>query len=317
MSYQAPTFASGEIGFYLAQIDPQTLSPIKVIQHNADALFPLASTFKAMTLWGALRDVDAGRLTLNQMYDVTLRNRSIEAYQPGPRTLLNLLQQMIKRSENTAADIVQGAVGAERLQQLVTSQGSCNTTVRISTKAWWAAQGGLLPDVFGTSLPTGAAAYFAAPDADQAQTAAQAIQSAMNFTPSQVDDNLNRYFSSSLYSPQLDVQLQNHSTAREWAALIARLYLKNGLSDSSQTLLRTIMSSGCCTKPGPQYWGSKAGSGWRLLTMSGLLQVNGSFYVYSYLNHGSDIMDTDHLEGQLPQVSAYILSSIQRLQPRP
>lgn len=316
--FQAPAFATGSLGFYMARIDPKTLAPITYVANQPDQLFPLASTFKQATLWQVLRDVDNGRLKFTDRIQVTDSNRSIEAYKPGNRTVQDLTEQMIWESENTASDIMQMAVGPDRMQASMRAFGACNTTVRITTKAWWAAQGGLLPDVFGPSINDGAKAYFTSSDAAQAKTAARAVASSLRLSPDTVYDDLDRYFYSPAYDPQLEVFLQNRSTPREWAGLLAKIYVQHGLSPASANTYRRIMDGGCCKKKDEsfRYWGTKAGSGWRLVTMSGFLQHNdGSMYVYAYLNVGSDVIDSDVIEGQLPLIARYIWETSQRLAP--
>ncbi|WP_221090228.1 serine hydrolase [Deinococcus aquaedulcis] len=314
--YVPPAFATGQVGFYMAQLDPKTLAPLKVVSHQPDALFPLASTFKQLTLWAALRDVDAGRLNLNTRLAVTTSNRSIEFYRPGNRTLLDLATQMVVSSENTASDIVQLAVGPERLQAAARGFGTCATRVQVTTKTMWAAQAGLIPEVYGPDTLSWAQTLLTLPEAAQAGAAAQAVQASLRLSPERVQSDLEAYFRSPAYSPQLDVALQNRSTPREWASLVARLHLRGGLSPQSANLFRRLLAQSCCAPKGVtyRYWGSKAGSGWRLVTLSGLLQLpGGETFAYAYFNHGSDVVDSPDIERQLPQIARYVWNTAQRL----
>ncbi|GGK96487.1 serine hydrolase [Deinococcus radiotolerans] len=316
LPYQPPRFASGPLGFYLAQIDPRTGQPLRVITHDPDSLYPLASTFKQIVLWGTLRDVQAGRLTLNTRLTVTEANRSIEFYQPGTRTVQNLATQAIAASENTASDVLHLRYGPDRLQALVTAQGACNTRVNTTTKAWWAAQAGLLPGVYGPDLISGAAQAFALPSAQEAALRARAVTQAQTLNADRVLDNLDRYFFSPAYHPQTEVQIQNRSTPREWATLITRMYLDPSLSASNRAFLRDTLAKGCCRTKDPTvtYWGSKAGSGWRNVTISGLLSLNtGQTFVYAYFNNGSDTIESLLIEKQLPDIARYVLDNAKRL----
>jgi beta-lactamase class A len=316
LPYQSPRFATGPVGFYLAQIDPRTGTPLRVIANDPDRLYPLASTFKQIVLWGTLRDVQAGRLSLNTRLSVTEANRSIEFYQPGARTVQNLATQATVASENTASDVLHLRYGPERLQTLVTAQGACHTRVNTTTKAWWAAQAGLLPDVYGPDLTAGAVQAFALPPAQEAALRARAVTQAQTLNADRVLDNLDRYFFSPTYHPQTEVQLQNRSTPREWATLITRLYLDPSLSPSNRAFLRDTLARGCCRvrDPAVAYWGSKAGSGWRNVTMSGLLTLTtGQSFVYAYFNPGSDTMESVLIEKQLPDIARYVLENARRL----
>lgn len=316
LPYQPPTFASGPVGFYLAQIDPRTGTPLRVITHDPDSLYPLASTFKQVIAWAAYRDINAGTLTLNTRLSVTEANRSIETYQPGTRTVQNLITQAITRSENTASDVLHLHLTPERVQALVDAHGTCHTRVNMTTKAWWAAQAGLLPGVYGPHLPTGAQQAFTTPPEQQAATAAQAVTQAQTLNADTLLNALDRYFYSPAYHPQTEVHLQNRSTPREWAALITRQYLDPTLTPTNRSALRRTLAQGCCRTNdlSVTYWGSKAGSGWRNLTMSGLLTLNtGQTFVYAYFNTGSDLMDSALIERQLPSVAQYILQNARRI----
>ncbi|GHG30942.1 hypothetical protein CBQ26_12210 [Deinococcus indicus] len=316
LPYQPPAFASGPVGFYLAQIDPRTGTPLRVIANDPDSLYPLASTFKQIVLWGTLRDVTAGRLTLNTRLSVTEANRSIEAYQPGARTVQNLATQAIVQSENTASDVLHLRYGPDRLQTLVTAQGACHTRVNTTTKAWWAAQAGLLQELYGPDVNTGAQQTFTLPPAEEAQTRARAVQQTQTLNADRLLDDLDRAFFSPTYHPQTEVYLQNRSTPREWATLLTRMYLDPSLNATNRAFLRDTLARGCCRAkdPGVAYWGSKAGSGWRNVTMSGLLSLTGGqTFVYAYFNPGSDVMDSLLIEEQLPDIARYVLENAKRL----
>lgn len=316
LPYQPPRFASGPVGFYLAQIDPRSGAPLRAISNDPDRLYPLASTFKQIVLWGTLRDVMAGRLTLNTRLSVTEANRSIESYQPGARTVQNLATQAIVQSENTASDVLHLRYGPDRLQALVTAQGACHTRVDTTTKAWWAAQAGLLSSVYGPDVNAGAQQAFSLPPAGEAQIRAQAVQQAQTLNADRLLDHLDRAFFSPTYHPQTEVYLQNRSTPREWAALITRLYLDPSLNAGTRAFLRDTLAKGCCRVKDPSvaYWGSKAGSGWRNVTMSGLLTLTtGQTFVYTYFNPGSDVIDSPHIEQQLPDIARYVLDNARRL----
>ncbi|KQR18851.1 serine hydrolase [Deinococcus sp. Leaf326] len=97
-------------------------------------VMPLASAYKTAVLWATLRDIEAGRLTLNTPLATTEANRSIEFYSKGANTVRHLLQAAIKESENMAADILHRTVGTERIASLVAERSPCTQTL-VTTKA--------------------------------------------------------------------------------------------------------------------------------------------------------------------------------------
>ena len=82
------------------------------IYHNADQPVPLCSVFKIPVMAEAFRQIDAGRFTLDDRWDLTLAEKNLPSgilvfLQDGLRpTVRDLLTLMIIISDNTATDMV-------------------------------------------------------------------------------------------------------------------------------------------------------------------------------------------------------------------
>ena len=75
-----PHHLSGQLGLWVAEIDPVTLRPLRAVATNPDSVFPLASTYKQAVLWALLREVDAGRVQPGERFTVTRQNQSLGSY---------------------------------------------------------------------------------------------------------------------------------------------------------------------------------------------------------------------------------------------
>jgi beta-lactamase class A len=101
----------GTIGVFAHHV--QTGAEIAV---NADRPFPMASTFKVPIMVQTFREIDAGRLSLDDRFETGPDNRRLGSglltqLQPGLNpTLHDLLLMMIVVSDNQATDMVLGLV---------------------------------------------------------------------------------------------------------------------------------------------------------------------------------------------------------------
>ena len=106
---------------------------------RADVPMNTASVIKLPIMIRAYRDAEAGRLNLDQRHVVRpeeLRRGSglVQTFAPGLNpTQRDLITQMIITSDNTATDLMIGAVGLERVNQLMDSLGYRATRLRMTT----------------------------------------------------------------------------------------------------------------------------------------------------------------------------------------
>lgn len=116
---------------------------------RADVPMNTASVIKLPVLVRAFRDVDAGRLSLDERYTIRpedLRRGTglLQTFAPGLQpTMHDLLTQMIVTSDNTATDIVIGRVGLPRVNRMLDSLGyrdtHLNSTIGEGFRAVWEA----------------------------------------------------------------------------------------------------------------------------------------------------------------------------------
>lgn len=310
-----PAGVSGRVNFYVAEYQPETLQPLRALSlGDPDDVQPLASTFKPLVLQGVLQDVDSGRLRLNSVFTTTAANRSIEAYPAGNNTLQVLARRAIYLSDNTASDILHLAYGPERLARAVRQNSPC-TTVLLTTKAWWAAQAGLVPAVLTPDTAAGARVYGAQPFEQRLLTARHLIAGAQQRTGPEVERRLEAYFHGPTYAADLEVNLQNTSTARAYTDLMARTLPGQALGPATRKVFRDILATGCCRPQTPKlnatYWAAKAGSGWRILTLTGYVETgDGRRFAYTYLNDGSATKTAENMERQIRPVVLWIEQSL-------
>ncbi len=94
-------------------IDPVTLQPRRVVSHDPDGVFPLASTYKQAVLWAVLRQKDAGTLRLSETFEVTPGTQSLGNYPYDHSDVPTLAARMIHNSDNTATDLLHRRVGLQ------------------------------------------------------------------------------------------------------------------------------------------------------------------------------------------------------------
>ncbi|GAA5513987.1 hypothetical protein Dcar01_02736 [Deinococcus carri] len=310
-----PDGVTGRVAFYAAVYGPDGQPLRDVRLGDVDALHPLASAFKSLVVRAALQEVDAGRLTLGTQLETTPGRRSIERYPAGRNTLEQLARFALVRSDNTASDILHLAAGPERVARAVAALSAC-THILHTTKALWAAQAGLLPDVFRPG--TDAARYAALPLEERLPVAQALNRRAQDLTGPQVETALDRYFHGQGYDPALELALQNTSTARAYAGLLARTLPGNDLKPTIRRLFRAWLADGCCKPAHPTlpatFWGAKAGSGWRILTLTGAAELpGGQVLAYAYLNDQSGTLDAEDMERQIPAVVRWLDATLTAL----
>ena len=304
-----PPAVTGRVGFYAGLYDAQ-FRPLKALGlGQVNALFPLGSAFKPQVVRAALQEVDAGRLSLRALITTTPGKRSIEGYPPGQNTVAQLAQWALERSDNTASDLLQLGLGPPKIARAVQALSPC-TSLLHTTKAWWAAQAGLMPDVF-PNLVTDAVNASNLPFETRLTLAERLNARAQDFTGPQVEAALDTYFHGPAYAPQLELALQNTSTPQSYADLLARTLGGDDLKPATRALFRRWLAASCCQPRRPAlralYWGHKAGSGWRLLTLTGYAELpGGRRLAYAYFNDGSNTLESEDMERQIPAVVAWI-----------
>jgi beta-lactamase class A len=306
-----PAIVTGRVAFYATAYQNGVTVPSSELSiGDPTEVFPTASMFKTLVVHAALQAVDASKLKLNQPFITTAENRSIEAYPLGTNSLEALAERAIRQSDNTASDILHQAVGTTALARQVKSKSPC-TTVLLTTKALWAAQAGLAADVLGSDVVAGARAYAELPFEDRLPVAARLNAAAHTVAGPAIETALDTYFHGPTYTPELELWLQNTTTAKAFTDLLATVLSTRDLKPTTRSLFRTIMSKGCCvpknTSLRSRYRAAKAGSGWRILTLSGYAELpNGLTLAYTFLNDQSDTLDSEDMEKQIRPVNAWI-----------
>ena len=106
---------------------------------RADRPMNTLSVIKIPVMVQAFRDASSGRLDLRSRYTVEpgdMRRGSglIQTFEPGLNpTLRGLVMQMIVTSDNTATDMVIDAVGMDRVNELLASEGYAETRLKATT----------------------------------------------------------------------------------------------------------------------------------------------------------------------------------------
>ena len=281
-----PAALNGQLGLYAAVIDPQTLKPLRAVSFSPDSEFPLASTYKQAVLWALLRQVDAGKLDLNEKFNVTRQTQSLGAYPYDGSTARQLAERMIQFSDNSATDLLHRKVGLQNVQNVADDLELCRTRLILPTKDWWTAQAGLSATFDGTKRWAGAAG-------EKRFQLAQLIDAdAQQYRADYLQRKLDEYFDQR-YDSADDLKVHNFSTPYELSTLIAHEFLRSGLTPHSQNIQRKLMALGfgkSALIPIPvAEWGGKGGNGWKILTFSGYFKtVGGEHVVYSFMLHGSN-----------------------------
>ena len=305
-----PSVVTGRVAFHAVVETPGKGVQRSLSLGDVDAVFPLASSFKPLVVRGIFRDVDAGRLKLTTKLATTEANRSIERYPKGSNDVRELARRTIALSDNTASDILHLAYGPDRLAREVRAKWPC-TAVLNTTKAWWAAQAGLLGTALGPDTLGALRAAASGPFDERLRTAARLITASQRVPAPVLERTLDDYFHGPAYTSELELYVQPTSTAREFAHLSLQVYSGSGLKAATRAVFRGMMQTGCCRPKTPRltttYWGAKAGSGWRILTLSGVVDLpDGRSLAYTYLNDQSAVTDAEDMELQIRPVVTWI-----------
>jgi beta-lactamase class A len=115
------------------------LSTGREVAVRADVPMNTASVIKIPVMILAFRDVDAGRLNLDERYTIRPEDRRrgsglLQTFAPGLQpTLHDIVTQMIITSDNTATDIMIGKVGKDRVNRMLDSLGYKQTRLNATT----------------------------------------------------------------------------------------------------------------------------------------------------------------------------------------
>jgi beta-lactamase class A len=306
-----PRVVTGRVTFYSAAYRKDQDTPFATLALNDPTeVFPTASLFKPFVVRAALQAVDTGKFKLETKFLTTFENRSIESYPKDSNSLLELAKRAIARSDNTASDILHLAVRPAQLAREISAKSAC-TTVLLTTKAWWAAQGGLSGSVLGSDVLLGARAYTELPFEDRLEMASRLIAVSKKVSGPAVEAAIDQYFHGPTYTPDLELMLQNTTTAQEFTELFASELRSRELKDSTREIFRSIMTKGCCIAKNSvlrsAYRAAKAGSGWRILNLAGYAELSSGVSVaYTYLNDQSETLDSEDIEKQIKPVNAWI-----------
>ncbi|MDH5454163.1 MAG: serine hydrolase, partial [Paracoccaceae bacterium] len=107
----------GRVGFAA-----QLIGSDKIIAHNGDMTFPMASTYKVPAAVTLLKRVEAGEVKLDHMVELTLDDMvagdnviALNFVHPGLQlSVANLIEAMITMSDNTATDVVFSLAGGPK-----------------------------------------------------------------------------------------------------------------------------------------------------------------------------------------------------------
>src|SRR5215218_2881621 len=153
--------------------------PLAEYAYRADAVFPLASSFKLFVLYALLEDAAAGRLDLDTAIPTVRAAASLGDRKPALSPLRRLAQMMIYHSGNTASDVLFKRVGLDAPQRLITRLGLEQTRVVLPTREYYVIIAGLDPQFPADDLVGATARFAALPPAAQVDAiAGVAVRSA-------------------------------------------------------------------------------------------------------------------------------------------
>nr|WP_309572136.1 serine hydrolase [Deinococcus sp.] len=279
----------GQVGLWVAVVDPVTLEPVRAVGTNPDSVFPLASSYKQAVLWALLRAFDRGRISPTQRFDVTRENQSLGSYPFDGTNVKELSIRMIRHSDNTATDILHRAVGLQAVQEVADGLGLCRTRVILPTRDWWVAEAGLSPTFNGTGR------WATARGPERTRLAELIDADSRRYRADYLQRQLDGYFDHR-YDPTRSLLTMNVSTPYEFGTLLAAEFLKPGLSARARAWQREVMALGygrsalqLQREAKVAWFGGKGGNGWRILTYTGFVELkDGRKVVYAYMQNGSD-----------------------------
>jgi beta-lactamase class A len=199
----------GEVGVRAVHLESGA-----VISLNDTDFFPMASTFKIAVAGAVLAQVDAGRISLDQLIPVdpalTVPSEGIAEIFPFPGVSVsvhNLIDTMLVRSDNTAANVLTRlAGGPAAVTAWVRRVGVGNMRVDGDTKD-------IVTRFFGPAIPAG-----------------MSLEAALAADPKLVE-------MSTRPSPQFDDDPRDTATPQSMTALLSRIAQNHPLSVSSTQLL--------------------------------------------------------------------------------
>jgi beta-lactamase class A len=100
-----------------------------------------------------------------------------------------------------------------------------------------------------------------------------------------------------------------------FADLTARTLPGDALKPGTRRLFRKLLSTGCCQPKQPllraSSWAAKAGTGWRILNLTGCVETAGGQTVaYAYFNDQSGTEDSADMERQIGPVVKWIEANL-------
>lgn len=121
--------------FSVGGSQPWTLSS------NAQRALFMGSCFKTFVLATYLQEVEAGRLSLDELLTVSAANRSpsspVLMQLSGKMAARNILEAMIAHSDNTATDIAMKRVGVDKVRAFIARAGLHQTRIPDSTRRFF------------------------------------------------------------------------------------------------------------------------------------------------------------------------------------
>jgi len=301
-----PAGLPGRIGLYVARLEPgeTEFKPSRVVQIAPEEVFPLASNYKTSVWLEVLRQVDQGKIGLNEKFVVTAANQSLGDYPYDNTPVEGLALRMIQWSDNTATDILHRRVGLGSLQPLANSLKLCETRLLLPTKAWWTAEAGLGGEDFPKGTPFSSSARFAsASPQERLQIAKRLDQAAQKVGPLQLSRAIKPFFEGRYnwkQMAQIDRNLQNATTPLEWARFFWMVFTQNQLSLPSNALFRKVMNKGYGSRylrVRHSYYGGKSGNTAGVLGFTGYLETaDGCRYIYIFLSDTVPETTTSYFE---------------------
>ena len=290
----------GQAGAAACLYAPDGTTRLAEYAYQADARFPLASSFKLFVLHALLEDAAAGRLDLDMAIPTTRAAASLGDRKPQLSPLRRLAQMMIYNSGNTATDVLFKLVGLDAPLRLIGRLGLEQTRVVLPTREYYVIIGGLDPAFPADDLEAATARFAALPPAAQAATIGAVDARAAGRTTREIEQatepfyRYQRYTRSQVYTI-LD-QLDNVSTPAAMLRLVHYLYRGGDLPPALQTEMHHILARGDGARDAGCFhgkiarWGGKGGSDLSQASLNGYaVAPDGRVLVYSLL--GSHLHD--------------------------
>jgi hypothetical protein len=262
--------------------------------YRADAVFPLASSFKLFVLYALLEEVAAGRLSLETAIPTVRAAASLGDRKPALSPLRRLAQMMIYHSGNTASDVLFKLVGLDAPGRLIARLGLEQTRVVLPTREYYVIIGGLDPAFPADDLVAATARFAALDPAAQAATIAAVSERAADRAPRDIEKATEPFYGYEHYTRgetyRILDQLDNVSTPAAMVRLMRFLYEGAGLPPPLQAELQHILARGDDARDAGCFhgkiarWGGKGGSDLSQASVNGYaVAPDGRVLVYSLL----------------------------------